>query len=250
AEQGAEPYGEQERRLEQNGGLGDRQISVDEAEEDTAEGVARVETDPCFPHGRLAADHRGDFAHPGLQRGVARSELRSPECVDDMKRSERKENHRAQGDQSSGNQHRTSALPGLYSTLFERPFLDRQLLFIRGEAHELAGPVVEHRREGVAGRAEIGHRVDVVADGGHFTLRRMARLALRVTIELSKADPSLFVEAVLEGLVRHRTVDEGPSHRLALKCVCAHWTTSTRTTVQWRCHSGWEVIRFQDRCRR
>jgi len=74
AEQGAEPYGEKEHRLEQHGGLCDRQISVEEAEEDTAEGVARIETDPCFSHMVVSRLITGETSRMrACQRGIARA---------------------------------------------------------------------------------------------------------------------------------------------------------------------------------
>lgn len=98
----AEPYAEQEGRLEQEIRVCEGQVAVHETEENGSQAVARVEADPCPPHGRLTGDHGRDLSHPVLERGVSRRELRTTKGVDQVHDPERQEHGGAQDHGDSG----------------------------------------------------------------------------------------------------------------------------------------------------
>src|SRR5215831_12958557 len=52
---------EQEAGLQEKGAVEEREVAVDGAKKERAVAVARVESDPGFPHGRLARDDRRDL---------------------------------------------------------------------------------------------------------------------------------------------------------------------------------------------
>src|SRR5262245_7807393 len=65
---------EQERRVEEELALRDRQIAVDQTEEHRPHAVARVETNPASPDGRLPGYDQGDLVHSGSHGGITRCE--------------------------------------------------------------------------------------------------------------------------------------------------------------------------------
>src|SRR5439155_3430394 len=125
--------------------------------------------------------------------------------------------------------------------------LDDELLFVRCDAHYLAGLQVDHRRQRVPGAGEVRHRVDVVVHASDFVLGarlgrravpRLASLVRLLTADLAPSDGAVVAEAMLELLARHRTVLVGPAKGLAADrigahrcppCVCADWPCTPGT---------------------
>src|SRR5690242_18523695 len=97
--------------------------------------------------------------------------------------------------------------PGSRLPHLERAVLDHELLLVRREAHDGAGPGVEHARQGVSGRREVRDGEDVIVDRRHFvlgplSLHRSVAAILASAVSEPVTDPSVVPESMLEGLSR------------------------------------------------
>src|SRR5262249_8713798 len=93
---------EQERRIEQERWMRQRQITVHETEQDQPEAVARIEPHPGFPHRRFACDDGRNRTHSFVKLRVTWQELRSAERVKKMHQAEQKRNCGASRQQIGG----------------------------------------------------------------------------------------------------------------------------------------------------
>ena len=74
----------EERRMKEHGGLRERHVTIDGAEQDCAETVARVEADPELPHSGLPGEYWRHLLHSRFERRVSGPELRAEEREDEV----------------------------------------------------------------------------------------------------------------------------------------------------------------------
>src|SRR5437867_12694319 len=141
---------------------------------------------------------------------------------------------------------------GRRSRDLEGPALHDQLLLVRRDAHDGAGPRIEHAGERVARPRQIRHRVDVVVHArdlvSHARFGRRPVLALLRLAELAPADGAVAREGVLERLGRHRTVLVRPADRLPADRIGAHGFLPRRFALS-RCKPGTMRARLRDTLR-
>lgn len=95
------------------------EITENQAEQNKSHAMAGIEAHPTAPHGCFFRNDRRNPAHADLQRGITRGECRTPERIDEVNDSERKDNARTKNHENSGGQ---GALPfcGLTSRLVSK----------------------------------------------------------------------------------------------------------------------------------
>src|ERR1700731_4099491 len=88
--------------------MSQREKTENQAEQNKSHAVAGIEAHPTPPHCCFFRNDRCNLAHADSQRGVTRRELWSPERIDEVYGSERKDNARAKNHENCRGQ---DALP-------------------------------------------------------------------------------------------------------------------------------------------